>query len=76
MTLIAAVSNCFVNVPLPEQSELFGAATDPMRDAPVLQTILAELDRCSSLDRLVPSYQNAITVAVIEVGIQSRAEGG
>lgn len=60
-------------MPLPEQSELFSTATDPMRKAPILKTILAELERCSGLDRLVPSYQNAVTVAVIDVTLRSQS---
>ena len=41
------------------------------QDADLLKQALAEVDRYRSMDRLIPTYHNVVTVAVIEVGVMT-----
>lgn len=53
----------------PERGE-FTTQSTPVhdtQDADLLKQALAEVDRYRSMDRLIPSYHNVVTVAVIEV---------
>ena len=66
---ISALACATVSTVPPERGE-FTAQSDPMQDVQdgdLLKQALAEVDRYRSMDRLIPSYHNVVTVAVIEV---------
>ena len=58
-------------VPL-ERGESVTADTRPPMDptdAGLLQQAAAEIDRYRSMDRLIPSVHNVVSIATIEVGV-------
>lgn len=66
--MFKALSHIFVDVPATETSELFGPAESEEGKNPLLLAALDEVSRYMSMDRLVPSFRNSITVAGLEVG--------
>lgn len=56
----------FVDVPAPEASELFGPSESEEGKNPLLLAAVDEVSRYMSMDRLVPSYRNSITIAGLE----------
>lgn len=66
---ISALAYATLSTVLPERGEFTGQST-PVQDAQdfdLLKQALAEVDRYRSMDRLIPSYHNVVTIAVIEV---------
>ena len=54
----------------PERGEFVTADTRPVMDvtdASLLQQAIAEIDRYRSMDRLIPSVHNVVSIATIEV---------
>ncbi|TBU50053.1 hypothetical protein BD309DRAFT_996445 [Dichomitus squalens] len=67
--IISALGCATVSSHPPERGEFISndaaPAQDP-QDAALLQAALSEVDRYRSMDRLIPTYHNVVTVAVIE----------
>ena len=58
----------------PERGEFISNDAGPVQDQEdldLLKRALAEVDRYRSMDRLIPTYHNVVTVAVIEVRLLS-----
>ncbi len=58
----------------PERGEFTSNDAGPVQeqeDVDLLNRALAEVDRYRSMDRLIPTYHNVVTVAVIEVTFSS-----
>lgn len=69
-TVISALACATMSTVPPERGEFISAESQPVQDAQdvdLLKQALAEVDRYRSMDRLIPSYHNVVTVAVIEV---------
>ncbi|EMD32531.1 hypothetical protein CERSUDRAFT_118583 [Gelatoporia subvermispora B] len=68
-TVISALACATMSTVPPERGEFISAESQPVQDAQdvdLLKQALAEVDRYRSMDRLIPSYHNVVTVAVIE----------
>ena len=69
-TVISALGCSLVSTLLPERGEFTSndvATTQDPQDMVVLKAAISEVDRYRSMDRLIPTFHNAVTVAVIEV---------
>jgi transcription initiation factor TFIID subunit 2 len=69
-TIIAALAGASVPTKPPERNEIAAGEVrveHTPEDARLLQTALAEVDRYRSMDRLIPSAHNVVTIASIEV---------
>ncbi|KAI0718881.1 hypothetical protein C8T65DRAFT_569811 [Cerioporus squamosus] len=67
--IISALASASVSSRPPERGELTSNEAGPMQeqdDIDLLNRALAEVDRYRSMDRLIPTYHNVVTVAVIE----------
>jgi transcription initiation factor TFIID subunit 2 len=70
-TIVAALAAASVPTKPPERNEISTTeikAEHTPEDAKLLQAALAEVDRYRSMDRLIPSAHNVVTIASIEVG--------
>ncbi|OCH90063.1 hypothetical protein OBBRIDRAFT_793679 [Obba rivulosa] len=68
-TIISALACATISTVPPERGEFISTESQPVQDAQdvdLLKQALAEVDRYRSMDRLIPSYHNVVTVAVIE----------
>ncbi|OBZ68561.1 Transcription initiation factor TFIID subunit 2 [Grifola frondosa] len=68
-SIISALGCATVSTVPPERGEFIANDTNPAQDAQdadLLKQALAEVDRYRSMDRLIPSYHNVVTIAVIE----------
>lgn len=69
--MISALACASISTVAPERGEFIAIDSQPAQDAQdadLLRQALAEVDRYRSMDRLIPTYHNVVTVAVIEVG--------
>ncbi|KAI9057062.1 hypothetical protein FKP32DRAFT_1598551 [Trametes sanguinea] len=68
-TIISSLASATVSTVPPERGEFIPSETGPVQDpqdAELLKKALAEVDRYRSMDRLIPTFHNVVTVAVIE----------
>ncbi|KAI8981206.1 hypothetical protein BD414DRAFT_93257 [Trametes punicea] len=68
-TVISALGCATVSTVPPERGEFISSESGPVQDpedAELLKKALAEVDRYRSMDRLIPTFHNVVTVAVIE----------
>ncbi|TFY68605.1 hypothetical protein EVJ58_g911 [Rhodofomes roseus] len=68
-TVISALACATISTVPPERGEFTATDSQPVQDAQdaeLLKQALAEVDRYRSMDRLIPTYHNVVTVAVIE----------
>jgi transcription initiation factor TFIID subunit 2 len=71
-TIISSAAYATVSTASPERGELLPAEVRTEyneEDADLLKQSLAEVDRYRSMDRLIPSTHNNVTVAALEVVI-------
>ena len=70
--IISALGCATVSSLPPERGEFIsndsGLVQDP-QDVELLRSAQSEVDRYRSMDRLIPTYHNVVTVAVIEVNV-------
>lgn len=69
-TLISAAAAATVSIASPERGELLPSEVlneHNDEDAKLLKQIVAEVDRYRSMDRLIPSPHNSVTIAAMEV---------
>lgn len=69
-TVISALGHAIVSAVPPERGEFISSDNGPSQDsqdAELLKLALSEVDRYRSMDRLIPTFHNVVTVAVIEV---------
>lgn len=69
-TLISALACATVSTAVPEHGELTRTDTKPDQneeDAHLLKAAIVEVERYRSMDRLIPSVHNVVTVAALEV---------
>lgn len=69
-SIISALACATVSAASPERGEL--TRTEPKNDQSIedqqlLQATIAEVERYRSMDRLIPSFHNVVTVAALEV---------
>ena len=72
-SIIAALGSATISTVPPERGQLTDAENRPamdVQDVELLKQALSEIDRYRSMDRLIPSLHNVVTVAAIEVGVQ------
>lgn len=68
--IISALGCATVSSHAPERGEFISNDASPTQDPQDLDLLthaLSEVDRYRSMDRLIPTYHNVVTVAVIEV---------
>ncbi|KAI0937072.1 hypothetical protein AcV5_005059 [Taiwanofungus camphoratus] len=68
-TIISALACATISTVPPERGEFIATDTQPVQDAQdadLLKQALAEVDRYRSMDRLIPTYHNVVTIAVME----------
>lgn len=68
--MISALACASISTVPPERGEFIATDSQPVQDAQdadLLKQALAEVDRYRSMDRLISTYHNVVTVAVIEV---------
>lgn len=68
-TLISALACSLVSTVPPEKSELSKSEArveQSPEDVQLLQAAIAEVERYRSMDRLIPSVHNVVTVATLE----------
>ncbi|KAI0660528.1 hypothetical protein C8Q70DRAFT_976084 [Cubamyces menziesii] len=68
-TIISALGCATVSTVPPERGEFISSESGPVQDpqdAELLKKALSEVDRYRSMDRLIPTFHNVVTVAVIE----------
>lgn len=68
-SIISALACATISTVPPERGEFTATDSQPVQDvqdADLLKQALAEVDRYRSMDRLIPTYHNVVTVAVIE----------
>ncbi|KZT08630.1 uncharacterized protein LAESUDRAFT_45791 [Laetiporus sulphureus 93-53] len=68
-TIIAALACATISTVPPERGEFIATDTHPVQDPTdikLLEQALTEVDRYRSMDRLIPTYHNVVTVAVVE----------
>ncbi|KAI0375461.1 hypothetical protein BV20DRAFT_960622 [Pilatotrama ljubarskyi] len=68
-TVISALGSATVSAIPPERGEFIASESGPLQDpqdAELLKKALSEVDRYRSMDRLIPTFHNVVTVAVIE----------
>ncbi|EIW64059.1 uncharacterized protein TRAVEDRAFT_55102 [Trametes versicolor FP-101664 SS1] len=68
-TVISALGYAIVSAVPPERGEFVSSENGPvpdLQDAELLKLALSEVDRYRSMDRLIPTFHNVVTVAVIE----------
>ncbi|GBE77479.1 Transcription initiation factor TFIID subunit 2 [Sparassis crispa] len=68
-SIISSLSCATISTVPPERGEFISADSQPIQDAQdanLLKQALAEVDRYRSMDRLIPTYHNVVTIAVIE----------
>ena len=71
--MISALGCATISSHPPERGEFIASESGPVQDqedVDLLNKALAEVDRYRSMDRLIPTYHNVVTVAVIEVGLR------
>ena len=71
--MISALGCSLVSTLLPERGEFISNDSGPVQDPQdmeLLKSAISEVDRYRSMDRLIPTFHNVVTVAVIEVGIR------
>lgn len=69
-TIISAAACATVSTSPPERGELLPSdirTEHNAEDADLLKQTLAEVDRYRSMDRLIPSPHNIVTIAALEV---------
>ena len=70
--IISALGCATVSSHAPERGEFISNDASPTQDPQDLDLLthaLSEVDRYRSMDRLIPTYHNVVTVAVIEVWV-------
>lgn len=70
-TIISSLACATVSTVPPERGEFISTDSRPTldgQDDDLLRLSMAEVDRYRSMDRLIPTYHNVVTIAVIEVG--------
>ncbi|KAI0639863.1 hypothetical protein C8Q77DRAFT_1083269 [Trametes polyzona] len=68
-TIISALAYASVSAVPPERGEFISTESGPVQDpqdAELLKQAISEVDRYRSMDRLIPTFHNVVTVAVIE----------
>ncbi|PCH34126.1 hypothetical protein WOLCODRAFT_130217 [Wolfiporia cocos MD-104 SS10] len=68
-SIISALACALISAVPPERGEFIATDTQVKpdeEDASLLKQALEEVDRYRSMDRLIPTYHNAVTVAVVE----------
>ncbi|CAL1694239.1 unnamed protein product [Somion occarium] len=68
-TVISALTCATVSAVPPERGEFVNADTTPVidqTDRDLLKQALTEIDRYRSMDRLIPSFHNVVTIATLE----------
>ncbi|KAH9929687.1 uncharacterized protein B0H18DRAFT_995740 [Fomitopsis serialis] len=68
-TVISALACATISTVPPERGEFTAMDSQPVQDAQdadLLKQALAEVDRYRSMDRLIPTYHNVVTIAVVE----------
>jgi transcription initiation factor TFIID subunit 2 len=66
-SVINSLANTFISLAVTEGSDFFTSRhADPLSDTK-LRLAVDEIERYMSMDRLVPSYHNVITLAGLEV---------
>lgn len=71
-SIINALACATVSTVPPERGEFVTADTRPPMDptdAGLLQQATAEIDRYRSMDRLIPSVHNVVSIATLEVSL-------
>ena len=71
-TIISALACASVSTVPPERGELFPTEVkndQTSEEASLLKHSLSEVDRYRSMDRLIPSPHNAVTIATLEVSL-------
>ena len=72
-TILSALACATVSTAPPERGELLPTEvpTEPnAEDAELIKLAIAEVDRYRSMDRLIPSPHNVVTIAALEVCAQ------
>ncbi|KAH9858258.1 hypothetical protein C2E23DRAFT_892071 [Lenzites betulinus] len=68
-SVISALGYATVSAVPPERGEFISSETGPLpdpQDAELLKLAVSEVDRYRSMDRLIPTFHNVVTIAVIE----------
>ncbi|KAI0830772.1 hypothetical protein BC628DRAFT_1355553 [Trametes gibbosa] len=68
-SIISALGYATLSAVPPERGEFISSETGPLpdpQDAELLKLAVSEVDRYRSMDRLIPTFHNVVTVAVIE----------
>jgi transcription initiation factor TFIID subunit 2 len=71
-TIISALACASVSTVPPERGELFPTevkSDQTSEEANLLKQALSEVDRYRSMDRLIPSPHNVVTIATLEVSL-------
>lgn len=70
-TVLSALASATVSTVPPERGELQkeAPAQENAEDANLVKSAIAEIDRYRSMDRLIPSPHNVVTIAAMEVRI-------
>jgi len=71
-TIISALACASVSTVPPERGELFPTEVkndQTSEEANLLKQSLSEVDRYRSMDRLIPSPHNVVTIATLEVSL-------
>lgn len=71
-SIISALGCATISSVPPERGEFIASDANPALDAQdshLLGDALSEVDRYRSMDRLIPTYHNIVSVAVIEVSL-------
>lgn len=73
-TIISALACASISTVPPERGELFPTevkSDQTHEEANLLKQSLSEVDRYRSMDRLIPSPHNVVTIATLEVSLVS-----
>ena len=73
-TIVSALACASVSTVPPERGELFPTeikSDQTQEEANLLKQSLSEVDRYRSMDRLIPSPHNVVTMATLEVSVVS-----
>ncbi|KAI0652328.1 hypothetical protein C8Q79DRAFT_937038 [Trametes meyenii] len=68
-TIISALGSATVSKQPPERGEFISSETGPVQDpqdTELLKKAISEVNRYRSMDRLIPTFHNVVTIAVIE----------
>ena len=71
-TIVSALACASISIVPPERGELFPTevkSDQTLEEANLLKQSLSEVDRYRSMDRLIPSPHNVVTMATLEVSL-------